>query len=141
MEQNNYIVKHYEAKDFDLLNSWWVAHDGQPRNQNILPACGVICERNGEPVTALFLHMDNSCGMSMIEHAVSRPKLSLKIAMEGFRHCVSVLKKIAATHGYHTMAAFVHPAIARVLEGQGFSKAETGLIQMLVHIELEVRHG
>jgi hypothetical protein len=136
-----YTIRAYAAADFELLTEWWLAHDGQRRPATILPKCGVVCSINDKPAAALFLHMDNSCGMCMVEHAVSRPGLSLKKARAAFGHCVAVLKKIAGVHGYHTMAAFVPAAIARTLENVGFMRAEENLVQMVGFIEPEVSHG
>ena len=48
--------------------------------------------------------------------------------------------KIAADLGYHTMAVFTYPGIARTLERQGFHKAESNLIQMFA-LTKEVSNG
>jgi hypothetical protein len=68
------------------------------------------------------------------------PGLSLKAAREAFRHCMECLKKIAADFGYHTMAAFTYPGISRYLERNGFSKAESNLVQMFAPTK-EVSNG
>lgn len=141
MSDVTYSIRGYAHDDFELLTGWWLAHDGQRRLESILPRCGVICSINDKPAAALFLHMDNSCGMCLVEHAVSRPGLSLKKARAAFGHCVACLKKIAGVHGYHTMAAFVPAAIARTLENIGFMRAEENLVQMVGFIEPEVPNG
>lgn len=135
-------MRAYHPSDLPTLTEWWLAHDGRRRPEAMLPKCGVVCMMGGQPVAALFLHMDNSCGMCMAEHAVSRPGLTLKKAREAFRHCVACLKHVAGVHGYHTMAAYVPPALARILGRDGFSQAETDLVQMLTTIqEEEPDHG
>jgi hypothetical protein len=133
-------MRAYAPSDLPLLTGWWLAHDGQRRPEGMLPKCGVVCEMDGRPVAALFLHMDNSCGMCMAEHAVSAPGLSLKQAREAFRHCVACLKQVARVHGYHTMAAYVSAPVARILKSQGFATAETDLVQMLTSTE-DQDHG
>jgi hypothetical protein len=141
MSSNTYHIRPYAADDFELLTGWWLSHDGQRRPASILPKCGVICLIDDKPSTALFLHMDNSCGMCLVEHAVSRPGLTLKKARTAFAHCVAVLKKIAGVHGYHTMAVYCLEPIAYILGRAGFARGEQNLVQMFSQIETEVDHG
>jgi hypothetical protein len=141
MSDTTYNIRSYAAGDFERITDWWLAHDGQRRPESILPKCGVICEIDGQPAAALFLHMDNSCGMCMVEHAVSRPGLSLKKARTAFGHCVAVLKKIAGLHGYHTMAVYCLEPIAYILQRAGFSRGEENLVQLFSVVETEVYHG
>ena len=142
MNSSTYNIRSYAAEDFDLLLGWWLTHDGQRRPESILPRCGVVCEIDGKPAAALFLHMDNSCGMCMVEHAVSRPGLSLQKAKQAFSHCVAVCKRIAGLHGYHTMAVYCPEPIARVLERAGFFRGESNLVQLFANIvDPEVPHG
>jgi hypothetical protein len=124
-------IRHYEPTDYEMLSEWWHAHGKHRRPEPMLPKCGVVCEIDGKPVSALFLHMDNSCGMCMAEHAVSAPGLSLKTAMLAFKHCVACLKKIAKDFGYHTMAVFTYPGIARRLESQGFRELSCNQVAMI----------
>jgi hypothetical protein len=137
---NNITMRPYTESDYDMLCEWWHAHGKQRRPEQMLPKCGVVCELDGKPTSALFLHMDNSCGMCMADHAVSAPGLSLKAAMLAFRHCVSCLKKIAKDFGYHTMAVFTYPSIARVLERQGFREANRDQVFLMTPTE-EVSNG
>jgi len=141
MNEPTYSIRAYGADDFELLTGWWLAHDGQRRPQSSLPKCGVICEIDGKAAAALFLHMDNSCGMCMVEHAVSRPGLSLKKARAAFAHCVACLKKIAGIHGYHTVAVYCREPIAYILQRAGFSRGEENLVQLFSAVEAEVHHG
>jgi hypothetical protein len=67
----------------------------------------------------------------MAEHAVSAPGLSLKTAMLAFRHCVACLRKMARELGYHTMAVFTYPGIARRLESQGFRELSCNQVAMI----------
>jgi hypothetical protein len=128
---NNITMRPYTESDYDMLCEWWHAHGKQRRPEQMLPKCGVVCELDGKPTSALFLHMDNSCGMCMADHAVSAPGLSLKAAMLAFRHCVSCLKKIAKDFGYHTMAVTTYRGIARRLESQGFRELSRNQVAMI----------
>jgi hypothetical protein len=125
-------IRHYEPTDYEMLSEWVSKHGKPWLPEAMLPKCGVVCEIDGQPVSALFLHMDNSCGMCMIDHAASAPGLSLKTALLAFRHCVACLKKMARELGYHTMAVFTYSGIARVLERQGFQSATKDLVQLFV---------
>lgn len=140
METNSYTMRLYEPKDYEMLCEWRYARGKIAIPEIMLPKCGVVCECDGVPVASVFLHMSNSNGMCLAEHAVSAPGLSLKAAREAFGHCMECLKKIAADLGYHTMAVFTYPGIARTLERHGFRKAETNLVQMLTSTKEET-HG
>ena len=76
----------------------------------------------------------------MVEHAVSAPSLSIKLAREAFGHCMSCLKKIAHDLGYHTMAAYAHPAMVRLVKRHGFRAGEKNLVQMFAPTQ-EVHNG
>jgi hypothetical protein len=131
METSDHIhIRHYAPEDYEMLCGWVSMHGKNWLPEALLPKCGVVCEIDGQPVSALFLHMDNSCGVCMADHAVAAPGLPLKTSLLAFRHCMACLKKIAAGFGYHTVAVYVYKGIARVLEQQGFQKTENNLIQM-----------
>lgn len=137
---NSIHMRPYLDSDYEMLSQWRVAHGKDIVPEIVLPKCGVICEINGQPTASLFLHMSNSNGMCMVEHAVSAPSLSIKLAREAFGHCMSCLKKIAHDLGYHTMAIFTYPSIARILKGHGFHVGEKNLVQMFAPTQ-EVHNG
>jgi hypothetical protein len=124
-------IRHYEPTDYEMLCGWWRAHGKYEKPSIMLPKCGVVCEIDGKPVSALFLHMDNSCGMCMAEHAVSAPGLSLKTALLAFKNCVDCLKKIASELGYHSMAVFTYPGISRLLKKNGFQQVSQNNVLLI----------
>lgn len=128
---SDYIIRHYDPSDYEMLCDWWYAHGKPSRPEIMLPKCGVVCELDGKPVSALFLHMDNSCGMCMADHAVSAPKLSFKKSLAAFKHCVACLKKVAYDLGYHTMVITTYKGIARVLQHQGFKEISSNQTSMI----------
>lgn len=130
-EMSDYTLRHYDPADYDMLCEWWHGHGKARRPAEMLPKCGVVCLHNSKPIAALFLHMDNSCGMCMADHAVSAPGLSLKTALAAFKHCVACLKKIAFDLGYHTMALTTYKGIARRLEYQGFREVSNNQVAMI----------
>jgi hypothetical protein len=134
---NNITMREFTEADHDMISEWCYFHGKHPRPLPMLPKCGVICEMEGEPVSALFLCMDNSSGMCMADHAVSRPRLPLKTALEAFRHCMTCLQKIARGFGYHTMAVFTAPGIARILERQGFQKLSDNQVFLISSLSKE----
>lgn len=137
---NNITLREFTDADHDMISEWCYFHGRHPRPLAMLPKCGVICEIEGEPVSALFLCMDNSSGMCMADHAVSKPRLPLKTALEAFRHCMNCLQKIARGFGYHTMAVFTYNGIARVLKNQGFQELNRDQV-FLVKPLLEEAHN
>ena len=134
-------IRHYEATDYEMLSEWWHAHGKHRRPEPMLPKCGVVCEIDGKPVSALFLHMDNSCGMCMDEHAVSAPGLTLKTARLAFNHSIACLRKMARELGYHTMAVFTYPGVARVLKRQGFRECNRDQVFLMNSLQEEPQNG
>jgi hypothetical protein len=137
---SDFSIRHYDPADYPMISEWREQREQHAVPELMLPKCGVICERNGTPVASLFLHMSNSNGMCMAEHAASVPGLTLKVARQAFQHCVACLKQIAAELGYHTMAIYTHPGIARILQSEGFMSVESNLVQMLAPTK-EVPNG
>lgn len=128
---NSIHMRPYTDNDYEMLSQWWHAHGKQRRPEQMLPKCGVVCELDGKPVSALFLHMDNSCGMCMADHAVSAPRLNLKTARIAFQHCVDCIKKIARDLGYHTIAITTYAGIARILKKRGFVEISADQVALI----------
>ena len=128
---NTVTMRPYIKEDYDMICDWWAAHHRSIRPMHYLPKCGVICEINSKPASALFLHMDNSCGMCMIDHAVSRPKLSLANSMLAFKHSISCLRKVSREFGYHSVWICTYPGIARILARLGFYELSRNQVAMV----------
>jgi hypothetical protein len=128
---NNVTIRPYVDDDYEMIREWWESHSRLSRPKQYLPKCGVVCEIDGEPISALFLHMDNSCGMCMIDHAVAKPKLPLAKSMLAFKHSIACLRKVALEFGYHSMTVITYPGISRILRKLGFAEISRNQVSMI----------
>jgi hypothetical protein len=68
------------AQDAPMIAKWCEAHHYMGIPNAILPRLGVVVQADGEDVAALWLYMDNSCGVAFAEHPITKGGLSLKLA-------------------------------------------------------------
>ena len=62
--------------DYQLVNSWWMARHGEILHEGFLPPLGVIVERDGEAVCALWCYQSFGVGVCFLEYPLTRPGLS-----------------------------------------------------------------
>ncbi len=123
--------------DYDMVTSWWEAHDAPVPPVVVLPKLGVICTRGGEDIAALWLYMDNSVGVSFAEYFVTRPKLGLAASRQASVLMLDYLKQTAAGFGYFLMRVVTKKPIARFLRQQGFVSEQDHVVTMLAPIQKE----
>lgn len=128
------------AQDAEMIAQWCADHGYAGIPNAILPKLGVVVQADGQDVAALWLYMDNSCGVAFAEHPVTKGKLSPKTAKAALLCAMNFLKVEAAANGYHTIVIRTLPALARWAKDAGFVKdSEQTLVTMFA--PLEQPHG
>jgi hypothetical protein len=95
----------------------------------------------GIDTAALWLYMDNSCGVCIPEHAVTRPGLGMSDAKNSLLRCLDFLRLRASELGYFAALVNTPPAMARILEHTGnFQAVGRGKVTML-GLTKEVQNG
>jgi hypothetical protein len=130
------------AQDAAMIAEWCQAHGYSGMPPHILPALGVVAQADGEDVAALWLYMDNSCGVAFAEHPITRGGLSTKLAKAALVMAMRFLQKEAAATGYHTIIIRTLPALARWAKECGFVKDnERNMVTMICSVNEGVTYG
>lgn len=130
------------AEDAPMIAQWCEEHDYDGLPAHILPRLGVVVQADGEDVAALWLYMDNSCGVAFAEHPLTRGGLKPKIAKAALIFAMNFLKAEAKACGYHTIIIRTLPALARWAKDAGFViDSEKTLVTMLCAVNEEVVYG
>jgi hypothetical protein len=130
------------AQDAAMIAEWCQAHGYSGMPPHILPALGVVAQVDGEDVAALWLYMDNSCGVAFAEHPITRGGLSTKLAKAALVMAMRFLQKEAAATGYHTIIIRTLPALARWAKECGFVKDnERNMVTMICSVNEGVTYG
>lgn len=125
-------IRSYEAEaDYSLIAGWYRGHGKAPVPPWVLPRLGiVIFETDGEvarDLAALWLYMDNSCGVCFAEKMVTAPGLGLGVARRALEHGLRFLRREAVRMNYGVMVIHAYPATARYLKKLGFAECDTGM--------------
>lgn len=107
--------------DYQLVNEWAVARGLTPLLETLLPPIGVIVERAGVPMCALWCYESYGIGSALIDHAVSSPGLSVEDARGAFGMAIASCVTLAKSHGdYGHFRCFTSDACGRVLKSLGW---------------------
>jgi hypothetical protein len=124
------------AKDAAMIAQWCEDHHYAGIPNAILPALGVVVQSDGDDVAALWLYMDNSCGVAFAEHPITKGGLKPKLAKAALVFAMNFLKLEARANGYHTIIIRTLPALARWAKDAGFVKdGEQTLVTMFCVLE------
>lgn len=130
------------AKDAGMIAQWCKEHGYAGIPNAILPKLGVVVQADGEDVAALWLYMDNSCGVAFAEHPITRGGLKPRLAKAALIFAMNFLKLEARACGYHTIIIRTLPALARWAKDAGFVKdGEQTLVTMFAYLEGEDHGG
>ena len=114
---------------YPIVKEWWVSHGWDPVPEVVLPKLGVIAfNKNGDGITAAWIYMDNSVGVSMLEWIVTNPENSPKDSLRGIKTVTKFLKDRAKDMDYKIMLATCRQkSLLKVLERTGFQKTDENI--------------
>lgn len=99
--------------DFQMVADWWSAHTKEREFvEAFLPPTGIIVERNGEPVAAVWCHLSAGIGVAFLESPVTRPGLCLAETSEAMHVGLDAIEAICRGHDYGLLVANTLPGIA-----------------------------
>lgn len=135
-------VREYTPADWPLVLEWWEAHQGPRRiYEALLPPIGLIVEREGAPIAALWCHLSVGIGVAFLEHPVTRPGLHLLESAAAMSAAIDAMEEICRTHDYGLLIANTLPGIARWLERRKGFQPSGERVQMLKFINHHHHHG
>lgn len=68
-------IRHYEASDYAMLESWWEDHDAEPMHQTMIPISSCVVMADGEPVAFGAVFPCNSNHVAFFHGMVTKPGL------------------------------------------------------------------
>jgi hypothetical protein len=121
----------YDPMDYDLVEAWCTAHDRRPPSPEGLPAAGVIVMNEEEPMAMLFLYMDITSNIGIVDWAITRPGLTMDEARSALLYALEgPLAEIAREGGCAMLTSFALKGLARDMEKNGWTVEGRELFNM-----------
>lgn len=116
-------TRRYTPADYRFLEAWWILHGIPPVPEAMLPKCGVIVEREEEPVAFGCVYMDNSVGVAFMAYLTVSPDevarlCGAKTTLVLIGALEAILKQFDYTVVVITSAV---PALVKILKKAGYS--------------------
>lgn len=124
--------KRISHTDFALVEPWWTDRGGEAPTREMLPGCGAICERNGQPIACAFMYLDGTgSGVAWLAWLASRPGTNGNHVHRAFKHLFEFLLNFAREMNYWLVnATYHHPGLISLLKREGFRKGDVGMTQL-----------
>lgn len=130
-------VRNYTPSDWAMVLEWWQSHTSERTLiEAMLPPLGIVIEKGGAPVMALWIHLSAGVGVAILENPVMAPGVTMKEAGGIADFALEAARGLCETHDYGVMLCYTLPPIARFLKQRGWSGGAQR-VQMMK----EVRHG
>lgn len=119
--------------DFGRVAAWYEARGGDSPSREMLPGCGAVAEKNGQPVAIAFLYLDaTGSGVAWLAWLATCPRISRHLAGRAVRHLIAFLSDHARSMNYWLLTAtYHHPSLVSLLRRLGWKTADTGMTQLL----------
>ena len=109
-----------QAGDWQTVSAWWDRSDGVFA-ETILPPLGVIVERGGEPVAAMWCYETHGIGVAFLEFPCTAPGLPPGVAASALVFAEHAIVSILRHRGEHKLIrAFAKPRHARAMKRLGY---------------------
>lgn len=127
-----FTIRHYTPEDYPTVAEWWKGHDWPPVPEQVLPKPGIIAERDGVPLGAVWLYMSNSNGVAMMEWLVVKPDIPGRQALAIIKALVEGVEIEARCGDYGVIfTSCKQPALAKIIERCGFVETDKQMIHLL----------
>ncbi|CAB4163484.1 hypothetical protein UFOVP813_25 [uncultured Caudovirales phage] len=109
--------------DYQLVSHWWSQRRGEPLAETVLPPIGVMVERDGSPVCAIWCYECFGIGVAFIENPVSRPGLTIQETKAFFKVAIDACIALAKSHGdFSLFKTYACPRVSLVMPSLGFTQ-------------------
>lgn len=131
------MVREFDRdKDYPMVEDWFHDQGRYPIPFSMLPKLGVVVfnAETKDDVAALWLYMDNSCGVCFPEHAIAKTGLGMLASKRALLTALQFLRKRAAEPdlNYGIMWINTPPTFAKVIERNLVSSVVgTGKVSMI----------
>jgi hypothetical protein len=112
----------FELIDYHLVESWCAAHDRTPPRLDCLPSRGVIVLADDEPIAMLFLFVDVTCDVGIVDWAISRPRLTAEEARQALIYAIDgPISDLAREAGCTVLTCYTLMGLARSTKRAGWA--------------------
>lgn len=125
-------VRQYSPADYPMVRAWWQGHEVTETPETILPACGLVVERDGAPAAAAWVYFDNSVPLAWLAWVVSRPGQKPIETAKTLAYLVGAAEEAARAQGRKIMVTMCRSrSLARWLSRQGFTFNHGGVFDLI----------
>jgi len=122
------------SKDYDILSSWWRAHDSFPPKREHLSPIGIVVEVEGKPVCAGFLYNTDS-KICVFEFVVCDPEASKENRHDALNHLIETIQKLAKELEYTLIYTSINiESYIKKLEKAGFVETDNNQTHMFCEV-------
>jgi len=122
------------SKDYDILVSWWRAHDSFPPNREHLSPIGIVVEVEGKPVCAGFLYNTDS-KICVFEFVVSNPEATKDDRHKSLNYLIKTVQSLAKELKYTLIYTSVNiESYIKKLKNAGFIEADRNQTHMFYEV-------
>jgi len=111
--------------DYEMLSEWWIGHGWPAVKREVLPF-GLICEKDGKPLSAGFLYLASNAPVAYLEYLVTDPENS---ARDSYKAIDMVLEELTAICRYNMIvscfARISQDSLAKLYEKHDFIVCDT----------------
>jgi hypothetical protein len=121
----------YDPMDYDLVEAWCTAHDRRPPSPEALPAAGVIVMHEEEAMAMLFLYMDITSNIGIVDWAITRPGLTMDETRAALLYALEgPVAEIAREGGCTMLTCYALKGLARNMEATGWTVERREIFNM-----------
>lgn len=115
--ESKLTAREYRKEDWPMVEEWWSGHaSGRALVESMLPPVGIVVERDGEPVAALWCYLSAGVGVAFLESPVARPGMSIKRTSEVMAFAMGAIEAVCERHDYGLLIVNTLPGIGRWLQ-------------------------
>jgi hypothetical protein len=138
------LIRTFQPDDYEMISEWFKGHKNRREHMmplELLPPIGQVAYDDSDnlDLAAMWLYLAQASTICFAEHAITRPKLSVKTASAALLSLTVCLRMLAANLGYQLMVAHCAPGMARYLERVKWDRGQNDLVAMWSPINGEVQ--
>lgn len=129
------MIRQFEAKDYDMIKSWWDAAKEVPPELDMLPETSYIMYLNNEPILSVSVYITNST-IAWVDNYVGNPTLKGPARKECGDLIIKHLKDVAKKHSKDRLFCMsMHEKTSKRYIEMGFTKTGSNVNTFIMGVE------
>lgn len=126
------MIREFTVEDYEQVSEWWKGHGWDAVPLQILPKLGIVVSDNGMDICAVWLYMDNSVGVCMLEWFVANPDATGRQVYKCEKLAQKFMEERALEMDYGVMMTTCkQESLARVHEKNGYLRTDESMIHLI----------